>query len=255
MHEQSSGNPENTPQAIPAAETTTPAIDPGCPICHSPKWWSRKPLLLYGERVCKKCYYHLANCRQLAFFLDLILLTIVNTVAKQAVSYASFDFPISPNSDRFANLFTKLLVLLLFSCKDGFTGQSPGKLLTGVQVIESRTLRPISFALSFRRNIPILAIYVSSILLPFFEATSKLVDITPLICFILLLYMANQLNRGPRWGDKLAGTMVIWKKYAHRPPFDDRGILCKECGYNLTGNVSGKCPECGNAITSHNVSI
>jgi rubrerythrin len=23
---------------------------------------------------------------------------------------------------------------------------------------------------------------------------------------------------------------------------------CTVCGYNLTGNVSGVCPECGNAI-------
>ena len=250
MCEQSSGNPENTPQAIPAAETTTPAIEPYCPICHSPKWRSRKPLLLYGERVCKKCYYHLANCRQLAFFLDLILLTIVNTVAKLAISYASLDFTMGSNSDRFANLFIELLVLLLFAFKDGFTGHSPGKLLTGVQVVESRTLSPIGFALSFRRNIPIFAIYVSSILLPFFNATSRLSSITPIVSLILLLYMAHQLNRGPRWGDKLADTMVIWEKYAHRPPFDDRGILCKECGYNLTGNVSGKCPECGNAVTA-----
>ena len=25
-------------------------------------------------------------------------------------------------------------------------------------------------------------------------------------------------------------------------------MLCKKCGYNLTGNVSGICPECGRAI-------
>ena len=23
---------------------------------------------------------------------------------------------------------------------------------------------------------------------------------------------------------------------------------CQECGYNLTGNVSGRCPECGNPV-------
>jgi predicted Zn-ribbon and HTH transcriptional regulator len=23
--------------------------------------------------------------------------------------------------------------------------------------------------------------------------------------------------------------------------------MCAECGYNLTGNVSGRCPECGEA--------
>ncbi|OWY71266.1 hypothetical protein B7486_11770 [cyanobacterium TDX16] len=36
--------------------------------------------------------------------------------------------------------------------------------------------------------------------------------------------------------------------------FWDRGKsgepLCRHCGYNLTGNVSGICPECGKAIES-----
>jgi len=25
-------------------------------------------------------------------------------------------------------------------------------------------------------------------------------------------------------------------------------MLCQNCGYNLTGNVSGRCPECGEAV-------
>ncbi len=28
----------------------------------------------------------------------------------------------------------------------------------------------------------------------------------------------------------------------------DRSGFCVECGYNLTGNISGVCPECGNRI-------
>jgi hypothetical protein len=26
--------------------------------------------------------------------------------------------------------------------------------------------------------------------------------------------------------------------------------LCAQCGYNLTGNVSGRCPECGSSFSS-----
>lgn len=29
--------------------------------------------------------------------------------------------------------------------------------------------------------------------------------------------------------------------------------LCRSCGYNLTGNVSGRCPECGSEIRRANV--
>ena len=28
-------------------------------------------------------------------------------------------------------------------------------------------------------------------------------------------------------------------------------VRCRRCGYNLTGNVSGRCPECGEAIAGH----
>ena len=50
--------------------------------------------------------------------------------------------------------------------------------------------------------------------------------------------------KGRRWGDKWANTTVIWSKYAFKLPFDPRGVLCTKCGYDLTGNVSGRCPEC-----------
>ena len=28
----------------------------------------------------------------------------------------------------------------------------------------------------------------------------------------------------------------------------DRRGICRDCGYNLTGNVSGVCPECGTQL-------
>ncbi|MBN1513081.1 MAG: RDD family protein [Phycisphaerae bacterium] len=109
---------------------------------------------------------------------------------------------------------------VLFLVKDGFYGQSPGKALTGVQVVNSRTLEPIGPWQSFLRN---------------------LVLLVPLVGPVLV---AGTMIGGKRWGDGWAGTRVIWKKYRHRPVFDPRGIYCLNCGYDLTGNVSGRCPEC-----------
>ena len=34
----------------------------------------------------------------------------------------------------------------------------------------------------------------------------------------------------------------------YRPDPTDRETRCRKCGYNLTGNVSGVCPECGERI-------
>jgi hypothetical protein len=38
--------------------------------------------------------------------------------------------------------------------------------------------------------------------------------------------------------------------FAHREP--DRSPRCASCGYNLTGNASGVCPECGAACKAAN---
>ena len=35
-----------------------------------------------------------------------------------------------------------------------------------------------------------------------------------------------------------------WRRHRHR-----RKGLCLKCGYDLTGNVSGRCPECGEATS------
>jgi hypothetical protein len=36
---------------------------------------------------------------------------------------------------------------------------------------------------------------------------------------------------------------LCWRMYAPTAPFPPGH--CRRCGYNLTGNVSGACPECG----------
>jgi hypothetical protein len=41
-----------------------------------------------------------------------------------------------------------------------------------------------------------------------------------------------------------AVTVVVWRRDVRRVPVG----LCVCCGYDLTGNVSGRCPECGTAV-------
>ncbi len=38
-------------------------------------------------------------------------------------------------------------------------------------------------------------------------------------------------------------TVILWRRDRRIPPGH-----CQRCGYDLTGNVSGRCPECGSAI-------
>lgn len=114
-----------------------------------------------------------------------------------------------------------LIAPLIFTCKDGFSGKSPGRLLCGVTVVDRTTREPIGFRQSFKRNLILMVPYVG------------------------VIWIALTMRKGQRVGDEWANTEVIWDKHRHKLPFDRRGILCLGCGYDLTGNVSGICPECG----------
>ncbi len=41
----------------------------------------------------------------------------------------------------------------------------------------------------------------------------------------------------------------LWflRRWINRPE-PAPGVFCKVCGYNLRGNVSGRCPECGTPV-------
>ncbi len=51
----------------------------------------------------------------------------------------------------------------------------------------------------------------------------------------------------PGWCPVLACAVpagLLWRRDRRRMPPG----YCQKCGYNLTGNVSGRCPECGEAV-------
>jgi hypothetical protein len=53
---------------------------------------------------------------------------------------------------------------------------------------------------------------------------------------LVMLYYAGRVAR------------LCWKMYATRPPAPPG--CCRRCWYDLTGNVSGVCPECGRHFRS-----
>jgi hypothetical protein len=76
------------------------------------------------------------------------------------------------------------------------------------------------------------------------------------------------LYRVASWGQILSDLVYYWTQlcpfvgrvviamalvgFARRyvDPFIEGGLLCRTCRYNLTGNISGVCPECGTAVTT-----
>ncbi len=111
---------------------------------------------------------------------------------------------------------------LLYVCKDCFSGHSPGKGVSGVRVVDRDTFEPIGIVGSLKRNLPIL------------------IPVMPIVIAFLL-------QKGYRVGDGWANSKVIWKKYANHPVFTGL-YACQRCQFDLTGNVSGVCPECGTPI-------
>lgn len=149
---------------------------------------------LYGHMVCKKCYYGFANQRQLAYFLDILSYYAACLVAGLMLG---FLMALSGSSESEIGAVGSLLgwiLLPVFICKDCFSGQSVGKAMCGVKVIDETTGEPCGIGASFKRNLPL---------------------VIPFMPFIV----AFQLNGGPRTGDGWANTKVIWKKHASHPIF------------------------------------
>ena len=64
---------------------------------------------------------------------------------------------------------------------------------------------------------------------------------------LVLPLATKDVYRLPLWIPLLVSSIplfIIWRR-SRRPPKDH----CRKCYYNLTGNTSGICPECGTPIT------
>jgi len=48
----------------------------------------------------------------------------------------------------------------------------------------------------------------------------------------------------------ILGEIICWNRSHSGKVIDEMSIPCCRCGYDLRGNVSGKCPECGTPINS-----
>lgn len=217
-------------------DVQSPAL---CPICSRVLKKPHKAKLLFGVSVCKKCRSRFAGRRQLGYVIDTVawglLVAVPGMMLTDAGVFSAAAAPHRPGViwpplsallglNTPVHFFFNWVLPLLFFCKDGFHGMSPGKWLAGVQVVDRITREPIGFLQSFKRN---------------------LVLMIPMA----FLVIAHSMLKGKRIGDGWAGTEVIWRKYAHKSPFEPRGIICRGCGYNLTGNVSGRCPECFTPVT------
>lgn len=189
------GGPGAASAAPPNAPPTSPVPVAGlpgrCACCGAVPITKPKPL--YGLMVCSKCYYAFANRRQFAFVIDIVLIWIARFAVGMAV-YVIVGTDLQPDPERLVGLLLSLVFVALLLLKDGFAGYSPGKFLCGVRAIDARSGKPIGPLQSMGRNL--------LLLIPF-----------------AVFVAAYQLLRGPRMGDGIARTKVIWRKYPDAPVF------------------------------------
>lgn len=128
-----------------------------CPICEEAGRMDKKTKKLYGYQVCKKCYQAFLNRRQGAFLIDLLVWYFL-------MGSVGFFFPALPSDGSL--LFVSLFFWGIFFLKDGFSGQSPGKAVLGLQVIHEPSGKPIGLLASLKRNwmmiIPLVIIFLIS---------------------------------------------------------------------------------------------
>ena len=200
-----------------------------CPVCLKPIAKPHKCKTLYGVTVCNRCRNGFANRRQAAYVVDAFIFGITCgilgvTIVDASIRLLNMDVNVLTNV--LGAILTWVILPILFTFKDAFGGWSPGKRLFGVRVVDATTREPIPPIKSMQRNLVLMIPYVG------------------------VIGGAVTMMRGQRWGDRWANTMVTWCKYSFREPFVRPGWYCRGCGYDLTGNVSGRCPECGMEIAA-----
>ena len=195
-----------------------------CPLCYrSGPIDAFGPL--YGAPVCRRCRWGFAGRRHFAFLIDWAIWQLAVVVAAVALVLlvAAWQPPRAVVETLLLSVAFIIAPTMLFM-KDGFRGYSPGKAMCGLRVVNAATGRPAGFMASLQRNLVLL------------------VPLLPLV-------LAFGLTHGPRIGDGWARTRVIRRKHAGHPVFTGRPADdCTRCRYDLTGNTTGICSECGTPV-------
>lgn len=254
-----------------------------CTVCQSFRTlhWPRDRL--YGVPACRRCRAGLAVRRYGAFALDFAWLAILEFVTVRLIvsageaqarhgqqsSMDAFSLllyawwgghgirtsmsPPVPLAWQLTAQAASIAWLMAFAARDGLSVRSPGKHLFELRVVR---LAPMAARIRLRdsvmRQLPVVVPWmIASVAKGLARVNPSAMPIAILAgaaALVSTLILAIQLAHGPRRGDARARTCVIW---AHRIDWLLRatsGLHCARCGYNLQGNVSGICPECGTAV-------
>lgn len=234
-----------------------------CPMCHR-HFEAEAMRPLYRGKVCHVCRFMFACRRVGAYCVDFLLamcaVSVCEVFIEMYFGISNFDHTLTEWIGMFLRVWLFMLILnagayflflpyllqafsgtyfvvwllcvvvgrwvilpLLMAARDGWHGRSIGKRLFGLQTIDTQTGLPIGWRQSIKRNV--------LLMLPF-------------SCWVI----GFGLLKGQRAGDRAACTRVIVMRLRASEIFHDSDY-CQQCQYDLTGNTTGVCPECGNVLT------
>ncbi len=82
-------------------------------------------------------------------------------------------------------------------------------------------------------------ILVRELIIALPDSVMKSIEWVPSYDYVLVCAMIGLPVIPAYWASRAAYMNVRWKEVEYD------GSSCRQCGYDLTGNVSGVCPECG----------
>jgi uncharacterized RDD family membrane protein YckC len=157
--------------------------EPACPLCGDTQ--TRRTKALYGRAVCRRCWAAFHRRRQIAWVIDALL------IVPAAIGLAELGhFPAGPRHVLPTGTDWPWYAILstLFALKDGFGGRSIGKAICDLQVVDRESDAPAWLHQSVLRSC-----FLSM----------------PFCVLIEGMLMAG----GPRIGDAIARTRVIWRRH------------------------------------------
>ena len=161
-----------------------------CPVCSRQR--GDLPLgRYYDGRACCRCRASLIVRRLIAFLIDYVAgLGLLGGAMIYATGASVIWLDVQGTLEVALLLGAWVVVFGGWLTKDGwFRGQSPGKWICGLRVVNADTAQPVSLLGSVARNLPLL--------------------FAPVLLIAALQVIAGNMRR---WGEGVAGTKVVFAR-------------------------------------------
>ena len=113
-----------------------------CPLCDKP---IKKPKVVYGHAICKKCWSGYINRRQIAYVIDSLIIVMAMFVGGLALGLM-FGANVT-----WGVFLLAALVDAIWLGRDALGGRSPGKACMNLETIDNSSGEVAVYSVTFQR--------------------------------------------------------------------------------------------------------